>query len=119
MQSTPCLPVNPFVIFTGDAKTLPLRIAYSTGLPVDLTSCTEIVVNLPNADGTFTQLKLSLSQVAITSPALLGQFTTPISAVKSALLNIGELQNVDVTFTISGSPFTVRFYQALSVFELA
>jgi hypothetical protein len=110
---------GPFSIFTGDAKTMPLRIASSdTGLPIDLTSCTEIVINLPNADGSFTQLKQSLSQVVIVSPALLGQITALITSVNSAKLNIGELQDVDVTFTIGGNPFTVRFYQALSVFEL-
>lgn len=113
-----CQQPKPFTIFTGDAKTMPLRVAYQSGLPFDLTSCTEIVVNLPNADGTFTQLKLSLAQVAIVSPANLGQITAAISSVDSAKLNIGELQNVDVTFTISGNPITVRFYGALSVFEL-
>lgn len=112
-------PAGPFSIFTGDAKTLPLRIAYASGLPVDITSASEIVVNLPNADGSFTQLKLSLTQVAIVSPGTLGQITAPISAIKSALLNIGELQDIDVTFTIGGNPFTVRFYGALSVFEAA
>jgi hypothetical protein len=38
--------------------------------------------------------------------------------VISALLNLGELQNFDVTFTISGQVFTVRYFQALSVFEV-
>lgn len=119
MNQNPCCPPNtPFQIFTGDQKTLPLRVAYNTGLPLDLTSCTEIVVNLPNADGSFLQLKLSLGQVSIVSPALLGQFTALITTAQSALLNIGECQDVDVTFTIGGAPFTVRFYQALSVFEL-
>ncbi len=120
MQPSACCPPNlPFSIFTTDKKTMPLRLAYvGTGLPFDLTSCTEIVVNLPIAGGGVTQLKLSLSQVAIVAPANLGQFTCLITAVVSALLNVGELQDVDVTFTVSAAPFTVRFYQALSVFEL-
>jgi len=94
---------------------------YSGGaIPIDLSSCTEIVVNLPNQDGTVSQLKLSLSQVAITSPAVLGQFSVPISSVLSALLNVGEFQPVDVTFTFTSPPqvFTVRFENALSVFEV-
>lgn len=115
----PCTPINVFSIFTGDAKTMSLRALYQeTGQPVDLTAASEIVVNLPNADGSFLQLKLSLSAVTVTSPAVLGNFTAVISAVQSALLNIGELQNFDVTFTISGNPFTVRYYGSLSVFEL-
>jgi hypothetical protein len=115
-----CCPANvPFTIFTGDQKTIPLRIAYNTGLPVDLSSCTEIVVNLPKADGSFLQLKLSLAQVSIVSPAILGQFTAIVTTVQSATLNIGEAQDIDVTFTISGSPLTVRFYGAISVYEAA
>ncbi|MDH4163342.1 MAG: hypothetical protein OEW15_11735 [Nitrospirota bacterium] len=110
-------PAGPFTIFTGDAKTLPLRIAYASGLPVDITSASEIVVKLPNADGSFTLLKLTESKVAIVSPGTLGQITAPITALVSAALNIGELQDIDVTFTIGGNPFTVRFYGALSVFE--
>jgi len=112
-------PNGPFSIFTGDAKTMPLRIAYASGLPVDLTDCTEIVVNLINADGSTTQLKKSLGQVAIVDPPTNGQFTVDIDATSSAKLQIGELQNVDVTFTIDADPVTVRFYGALSVFETA
>lgn len=110
---------NPvFTIFQGDAKTMKLRAAYkNTYLPFDLTSCTEIVVNLPKADGTFAQRKLSAGQVAITSPAVLGLFTCPIADDLSPLLNVGELQNVDVAFTVSGSQTTVRYYEALSVFQ--
>lgn len=110
-------PAGPFSIFTGDAKTMPLRLAYANGLPVDLTICTEIVCNLQNADGSITQRKLSTSQITITSPPTTGQFIVSLPSVVSALLQIGELQDFDVTFTIGGSPFTVRFYQALSVFE--
>jgi hypothetical protein len=119
MNPSPCCPPQvPFSIFTGDQKTIPLRIAYTTGLPVDLTDCTEIVIDLPGANGVDVQLKLSLSQVTIVSPPLLGQFTALITSISSALLNVGEDQDVDVTFTIDGAPMTVRFYGALSVFEL-
>lgn len=112
---------NVFTIFLGDAKTIYLKVANGgcNSDPLDLTSCTEIVINLPNADGTFLQLKLSLAQVTITSPAVLGKFSAPITSVQSALFNTGEFQNIDVTFTISGQVFTVPFIQALSVFETA
>lgn len=122
MMSSNCetCPSPVFSIFTGDQKTISLKIVQgsSFGNPVDLTSCTEIDIALPNADGSFTNLLLSLSQVVITTPAVLGQFTALITGVNSVKLNIGELQNIDVTFTISGGVFTVRFYQALSVFQL-
>jgi len=113
-----CSPQNIFTIFLGNAKTMNLKALYSGNLnPLDLTSCAEIDVSLPNADGTFLHLLLSLAEVVITSPAVLGQFTAPITSVQSALLNLGELQNFDVTFTISGNPMTVRYASALSVFE--
>lgn len=115
--------LNPtFSIFQGDNKTMYLKAVNSacggTGDPLDLTSCTEIVVNLPNADGTITQRKLSLAQVTITSPAALGKFSLLISSAISLVLNVGEFQNVDVTFTISGQIFTVPFLAALSVYEV-
>ena len=114
--NSPC--PQPFEIFQGQDKTMSMRAAFAqTGLPLDLTSCTEIAVALPNADGTVTNLLLSLSEVAITSPALAGAFTVPITATVSALLNVGLLQNIDVAFTISGLITIVRFFQALSVFE--
>lgn len=116
---TPCSPPNVFSIFTGDVKTLNLRAVYQeSGQPLDLTACTELVINLPMASGAFLQLKLSLAQVTIASPAVLGNFSAAITALQSASLFIGELQDFDVTFTISGNPFTVRYYAALSVFEL-
>lgn len=98
---------------------MPFKAIYAeNGDPLDLTSCTEIDVALPNADGTFSHRLLSLGQVSILTPTLLGKFTATIPSAVSVLLNIGELQDVDVTFTIAAAPFTVRFYQALSVFQL-
>lgn len=112
--------VCPFSIFLGDSKTMYLQaLNGSTKNPLDLTSCTEISVPLPNADGSFTILTLSSGHVAITAPAVLGQFSVPISSINSALLNTGQFQNIDVTFTISGVIFTVPFLQAFSVFEVS
>lgn len=113
-------PSNVFTIFTGDNKTMSMKIVQGScsGDPVDLTGCTEIDVALPNADGTFSHRLLSDAQVTILSPEVLGKFTVTIPTIVSDLLNIGELQNIDVTFTIEGEPITVRFYDCFSVFEL-
>jgi hypothetical protein len=117
MSCNPCQK-NVFSIFQGDNKTMPLKAVYSeSGDPLDLTSCTEIVVSLPNEDGTLSTFKLSLSTVTITSPATIGKFSILVTTVISNLLNLGELQNFDVTFTISGQIFTVRYLNALSVLE--
>jgi hypothetical protein len=114
--------MNVFSIFLGDIKTMYLRavnaVCEEPAGPLDLTSCTEIDVALPNADGTIAHFLLSLDEVAIAVPKNLGKFSVPLSAIKSALLNPGEYQNFDVTFTISGSKFTVRYGKALSVFEV-
>lgn len=119
MESCQSCQQKAFSIFLGDNKTMPLKVAYQeSGDPVDLTSCTELVVNLLNQDGSFATFKLSLSQVTIVGSPLLGKFSILITSMISALLNVGELQNVDVTFTISGQVFTVRYFQALSVFEV-
>lgn len=108
-----------FSIFLGDAKTMNLSALYDNfGGPLDLTSCTEIVISLPNQDSSFLQLKLSLSQVTIQSPGVLGKFSAQISSMESALLNVGALQSFNVTFTISGNVMTVPYVESLSVFEV-
>lgn len=120
MNPCSCSPCAPpiFSIFLGDAKTVPMKLQYSdTGNPFDLTACSQIVVNLPNADGSFAQLNLS-SGVTIGLVPVLGQFTVAISSAVSALLNVGVAQNVDVTFTISSKPMTVRFLGCLTVNEV-
>lgn len=114
---------NPvFTIFQGDTKTMNLKAINAqcggVGDPLDLTACTEIAVYLPNADGTQSVRLLSLAQVTITSPAVLGKFSVLVPNTVSALLNVGELQTFDVTFTISGQVFTVPFVQALSVYNV-
>lgn len=108
-----------FEIFLGDDKTQSLKALYDcTFTPVDLTNCTEINVQLPLALGGFTQLKLSLAQVVISSPANLGEYAVNIIPSISNLLNVGVLQDFYVTFTIGGKPFTLRYFQGVSIFEI-
>lgn len=107
-----------FKIFQGDAKTVYFK-AVNAGCssdPLDLSECTEIAIVLVNSDGTVTTLLLSDDEVTISNPSVLGKFFAHISEEVSALLNVGEFQNVDITFTIAGEVFTVPFIQALSVY---
>lgn len=116
MNCNGSLPV--FSIFQGDSKTMNLAAVYANfGGPLDLTSCTQIVITLPNADGTVSTLSLTDDEVTIGETPVLGLFSAPISSEVSAVLNPGELQNFNVTFTISGQIFTVPYVQSLSVFE--
>lgn len=114
-------PLIPFSIFLGDNKTMWLRVDNDLccgGGPLDLTSCTEIDVAFQNQDGTIAHRLLSTAQVVIASPAVLGKFSVPIPTVVSNLLNVGQFQNFDVTFTIAGEVSTVRFSKGLSVYEV-
>lgn len=107
-----------FTIFTGDDKTMNLKAVYEeNGDPLDLTGCDEIDIALPNADGTFKHLLLTLGDVVIVTPVLLGKFMATIGSAASALFKVGELQNFDVTFTISDKEFTVRYYNCLTVLQ--
>ncbi len=114
--------MNPvFKIFLGDSKTLFLKVDNDDccgGGPIDLTSCTEINVSLPKADGSSLHFLLSEEDVSITLPKNLGKFSVPISEENSALLNVGELQSIDVTLTIAGEKFTVSFPKSFSVYEV-
>lgn len=110
------LPV--FSIFTGDQKVMSLAAVYTNfGGPLDLTTCTEIVIALPNADGTYVLLTLTGTDITIATPTVLGRFSATIQSAVSLLLNIGELQTFNVTFTINGVVFTVPYIASLSVFE--
>lgn len=110
-----------FSIFTGDAKLMNLSALYANfGGPLDLTSCTEIVISLPSASGIAPiLLKLTEDEVEITSPPVLGKFSVPADEIGeiSDDLNVGELQSFSVQFTIGADIFTVPYINALSVFE--
>lgn len=106
-----------FSIFLGDNRTMFLTALNKNG-PLDLTNCTEIDVAIPNQDGTIAHFLLTTGGVVITQPPVLGKLGVIISSVASALFQVGEFQTFDVTFTISSVIFTVRFSQALSVFEV-
>lgn len=109
---------NVFQYFVGDTKVMSLRGLYLDNLePLDLTDCTEIAVKLPNSDGSFTQLKLSLAQVSITSPAVLGGFQATLTASDYPLPNVGEFQSFLVTFTILSKPITIEYVNVLSIFQ--
>lgn len=109
---------NVFTLYLGDVKTLNLKALFASNLsPLNLTDCTEIDIALPNSDGTLTHRLLTLGQVVIESPAILGGFHTAISSLISSALNVGELQSFCVTFTIAGEVITVPYLQALSVFQ--
>lgn len=112
---------NVFSIFRGNAKTAYFLVqnADNNFAPVDLTNCSEITVSLLASDGTVITLNLSDEDIIITQPSNLGAFSAAFSAEVSALLNVGEFQNIDVTFTILTEVFTVRYYRSLSVFEVA
>lgn len=109
---------NSFEIFTGEDKTMVLRAAFkATGLPLDLTDCTAIVVNLPNADGSIAALTLASGKVVIEDPLNYGQISVTIVNAVSALLNVGPRQNIDVDYTIGGLITTVRFWGGLTVLQ--
>lgn len=111
---------NTFKIFRGDNKTMKLLVfdLDNNGLPVNLTGCTEIDLTLTNADGTPAHFLLSTGKVSLVQPPILGGFSADIDSDASALLKVGEYQDVNATFTVPGEIFSVRFYGALSVFEI-
>lgn len=105
-----------FTIFLGDQKIINMRLAYpETGLPFDLTSATNINILLPNADGSTSII--SGGSVTIVSPPTSGQFYATILSAVSALLRVGEFQDILAQVTISGNQQTYRFPSCLSVYQ--
>ncbi len=119
---TACAPAS-YNIFLGDDAPMYLRVNYPgqngepLGDPVDLTTCTEIVVSFPNADGTFAQLTLTDNQVTIEN-AVLGKYSVQISSAVSQLFQVGPLQTFTVQFTFAdGLIKSVDYPQGLTVLE--
>ena len=107
-----------FSLFQGDSKTLTLGARFpTTGQPLDLSLCTAIVVNLPAQAGGYVQLTLADDDVVIEDPAVLGLITVAIDEASSALLNVGTVQDIFVTYTIDAKPETVSFFKCFSVFQ--
>jgi hypothetical protein len=111
-------PTPTFKIFLGDADTMYCRLVDSVFNPIDLTNCTEITANFPNADGSYATLLLTDSDIAITDPPVLGSFSIPLTSEITSLLNVGQYQDLNITFNIGGQTFTVPYMEALSVFEV-
>lgn len=111
---------NTFKIFRGNDKVISLIVfdLDNNGLPMNLTGCTEIDLALPNADGSTSHLLLSTGSVSLIQPPILGGFSAEIKPAVSNLLTVGEYQDINATFTVPGQVFSVRFYGALSVFEV-
>lgn len=108
-----------FTVFQGDVKPLPLKAMYArTFNPLPLTDCTEIVVNLLNSDGTVLAIKLSENNVTISGDPKLGMFVANFTSDESTKFAVGELQNIDVSFTINGNVMTIRYYGCFTVFQV-
>lgn len=89
----PSTPPIPPTINIGSAFAIDFFLrdkAQSPWEPIDLTGSTEIVVILLNADNTFLELKLSLSQVLIVN-AKDGHFQAKGTSVQSALLKMSGI----------------------------
>jgi hypothetical protein len=107
----PCSPPPP-VVYQGADKTLDFFLTkQSNGQPLDITGVTEIEAIFLNTDGTFLELKLSLSEVTLVS-APGGHFQVQISAADSQLLALSPMpvppsylpcfSDVEVHLTIGG-----------------
>ena len=108
---------NVFIIFQGDSPTINGGLFQGQNggyLPVDLTLCTSVTLSLYNADGSVLQLAATIGATPV-----LGQFSATITAAQSALLNVGQYQNIDVQFVFPSVTYTVQFSAALSVMQVA
>lgn len=119
MSLEPCTPEIPTLVL-GEDKTLDVKminLSSPSRDPLDLTDATEIVAILLNADGTFLELKLSLSQITIIS-APGGHFQIAITAAQSALLAQsapGGFTDIEVQFIISSKKTITTLTDAVSI----
>ena len=112
---------NPIsTIVTGEDCVLNVYLKQGdNGQPFDLSSVSEIVAILPNADDTtFLECKLSTSSIILVSgPG--GFFQVIITAAQSALLLTGPTIALDVRFTIAAKLTKVVIQNAVAIISPA
>lgn len=91
-------------IVQGEAFSIVLKLRRNKGYdPVDLSAATAITVAFPNADGTWHTESLAGGGVTRVSGPSDGDISVAMTAAETALLKAGAYQNVEITYTISGS----------------
>lgn len=123
----PSTPPTPPTINMGSDFTIDFFLRDQTLSPwqsIDITSATEIVVIMLNADGTFLELKLSVSQIMIINGAD-GHFQAAGTAAQSALLKpsganvipVGAplYSDIEAHVTISSKETIVLFPQSINL----
>lgn len=84
-------------IYTGEVRTLNLRVVFSDCTNFDLTGIVELCVKFPKNDGSYLLKKLSAGGVTIVD-ALHGKFSVLLTATDTASLKIGERQTIWAEF---------------------
>src|SRR5579875_247569 len=109
---------RPFQIIQGGQFQLVVDIRDQNDEPFDLTGLTELTTVFQNADGTETELKYSLSQIALVGAASRGQISINGSAAQSALFSPADVGTLELAITIgSADPIKVQeqgLYQVLA-----
>lgn len=105
-------------IILGEDQNLDVKLTdSSTGDPFDLSSASEIVAKLLNADNTALSLTKTANQITLVS-AIGGHMKIIISAAQSALLAVsptGGLSNIELYITIGGKVTIVQLVGVVSV----
>ena len=107
-------------IITGEDRngTRPITIrltSESNGLPFDLTGVTEITVCFKNADST--DLSKTIGSGVTVTNAAGGQFKVELDDLETALLNIGDNQNIEVAVEFGTQKTIIQLLQVLNVVE--
>ena len=113
----PCSPQIPQIIAGADAVLDVKLINQQTGDPLDLSAATEIEAILLNADNSFLELKLSLSQIVLISgPG--GHFQIIIPAASSALLALSPVPSPSVPASNSDMEIHLTIGGKLTIINL-
>ena len=105
-------------IIRGEDRTIQLGIREANGQPYDLTSITEIKIELENEDGTTLDLKYTDAEIAVVS-AKAGLISATITDTQSALLKTGNSMDMHASITIGGLVRKALFEGLLTVVEEA
>ena len=107
---------NKIAIIRGEDRVLQLGINESNGNPYDLTSATQIEMQLENEDGSMLELKLTDSEIAVVT-AKAGTIAVTLTDTQTALLKVGISMDFQVAITIGGLIRRAQFEGLLDVIE--
>lgn len=89
-------------VVRGSDSTFRVILKQGNSVPLDLTNCTEITASFIDENGAAVTRTLTGTQITIATPKGAGIIEVTLSDTFTAAMKVGERQDIQLEFTISG-----------------